>query len=344
MRDGADNAVIVCSIENVDPMGVHTGDSITVAPAQTLTDREYQAMRDAALACIRAIGVETGGSNVQFAVDPATGRHGPHRDEPARVAARRALASKATGFPIAKIAAMLAVGYRLDEIRNDITGETPGGVRADARLRRGEDPAVRVREVPRGRPGADDDDEVGGRGDGDRPDVHGGARQGAAGAGEGRRSDLGWRRSRTGDDAAATRSRSPRERRLRTASSAALAAGHTVDEVARPTRDRPLVRRPDRARSSSGARLAARATAATRPARASCARRSGTGSPTRGSPRLHGCRRRPTSGAAARRSGVRAGVQDRRHVRGRVRRAHAVPLLHLRGGDRGPRGATDRGW
>jgi carbamoyl-phosphate synthase large subunit len=124
MRDHADNAVIVCSIENVDPMGVHTGDSVTVAPQQTLTDREYQAMRDDALACLRAIGVETGGSNVQFAVDPATGRRVLIEMNP-RVSRSSALASKATGFPIAKIAALLAVGYRLDEIRNDITGETP---------------------------------------------------------------------------------------------------------------------------------------------------------------------------------------------------------------------------
>jgi carbamoyl-phosphate synthase large subunit len=124
MRDHADNAVVVCSIENVDPMGVHTGDSVTVAPQQTLTDREYQAMRDDALTCLRAIGVETGGSNVQFAVDPATGRRVLIEMNP-RVSRSSALASKATGFPIAKIAALLAVGYRLDEIRNDITGATP---------------------------------------------------------------------------------------------------------------------------------------------------------------------------------------------------------------------------
>jgi carbamoyl-phosphate synthase large subunit len=123
MRDGADNAVVVCSIENVDPMGVHTGDSVTVAPAQTLTDREYQLMRDHGLACIRAIGVETGGSNVQFAVNPADGRIVLIEMNP-RVSRSSALASKATGFPIAKIAAMLAVGFTLDEIRNDITGET----------------------------------------------------------------------------------------------------------------------------------------------------------------------------------------------------------------------------
>ncbi|HSL67069.1 MAG TPA: carbamoyl-phosphate synthase large subunit, partial [Actinomycetota bacterium] len=124
MRDAADNAVVVCSIENVDPMGVHTGDSITVAPQQTLTDREYQDMRDAALACIRAIGVETGGSNIQFAVSPRDGRMVVIEMNP-RVSRSSALASKATGFPIAKVAALLAVGYRLDEIANDITGQTP---------------------------------------------------------------------------------------------------------------------------------------------------------------------------------------------------------------------------
>jgi carbamoyl-phosphate synthase large subunit len=124
MRDRADNCVIICSIENFDPMGVHTGDSITVAPAQTLTDKEYQIMRDASFAVIREIGVETGGSNIQFSVDPKTGRMIVIEMNP-RVSRSSALASKATGFPIAKIAAKLAVGYTLDEIRNDITRETP---------------------------------------------------------------------------------------------------------------------------------------------------------------------------------------------------------------------------
>ncbi|UDY36195.1 carbamoyl-phosphate synthase large subunit [Dermatobacter hominis] len=124
MRDRADNCVVICSIENFDPMGVHTGDSITVAPAQTLTDVEYQQMRDAAFACIRRVGVETGGSNVQFAVDPNTGDQVVIEMNP-RVSRSSALASKATGFPIAKIAAKLAVGYTLDEIPNDITRKTP---------------------------------------------------------------------------------------------------------------------------------------------------------------------------------------------------------------------------
>ena len=124
MRDLHDNVVIICSIENFDPMGVHTGDSITVAPTQTLTDKEYQMMRDAAIAVIREIGVETGGSNIQFAVNPDNGRMVIIEMNP-RVSRSSALASKATGFPIAKIAAKLAVGYTLDEITNDITRETP---------------------------------------------------------------------------------------------------------------------------------------------------------------------------------------------------------------------------
>src|SRR3954447_22355250 len=124
IRDKADNVIIICSIENFDPMGVHTGDSITVAPAQTLTDREYQMMRDASIKVIREIGVETGGSNIQFAVDPADGRMIAIEMNP-RVSRSSALASKATGFPIAKIAAKLAVGYTLDELKNDITRETP---------------------------------------------------------------------------------------------------------------------------------------------------------------------------------------------------------------------------
>src|SRR5689334_7012890 len=124
MRDVRDNVVVVCSIENIDPMGVHTGDSVTVAPAMTLTDREYQRMRDTAIAIMRAVGVDTGGCNIQFAVEPRTGRMVVIEMNP-RVSRSSALASKATGFPIAKIAARLAIGYTLDEIPNDITGQTP---------------------------------------------------------------------------------------------------------------------------------------------------------------------------------------------------------------------------
>src|SRR5690606_3912380 len=123
MRDRRDNVVVVCSIENVDPMGVHTGDSVAVAPAMTLTDREYQAMRDLAIAVMREVGVDTGGCNIQFAVHPETGRMVVIEMNP-RVSRSSALASKATGFPIAKIAAKLAIGYTLDEIPNDITGRS----------------------------------------------------------------------------------------------------------------------------------------------------------------------------------------------------------------------------
>src|SRR4030081_3654843 len=124
VRDRRDNCIIICSIENVDPMGIHTGDSVTVAPALTLTDKEYQIMRDASIACLREIGVDTGGANIQFAVDPQTGGMVVIEMNP-RVSRSSALASKATGFPIAKIAARLAVGYTLEEIPNDITRVTP---------------------------------------------------------------------------------------------------------------------------------------------------------------------------------------------------------------------------
>ena len=124
VRDCKDNCIIVCSIENIDPMGIHTGDSITVAPAQTLTDKEYQRMRNAAIAVLQEIGVETGGSNVQFALDPHSERMIVIEMNP-RVSRSSALASKATGFPIAKVAAKLAIGYSLDELQNDITGITP---------------------------------------------------------------------------------------------------------------------------------------------------------------------------------------------------------------------------
>jgi carbamoyl-phosphate synthase large subunit len=143
MRDRKDNVVIICSIENFDPMGVHTGDSITVAPAQTLTDKEYQILRDQASAIIREIGVDTGGSNIQFAVHPETGRVVVIEMNP-RVSRSSALASKATGFPIAKIAAKLAVGYSLDEIPNDITKKTPACFEPSI------DPQIHVRKIPSG--------------------------------------------------------------------------------------------------------------------------------------------------------------------------------------------------
>ena len=202
MRDGADNVVIVCSIENIDPMGVHTGDSVTVAPQQTLTDRLYQKLRDQAIAVIRAVGVETGGSNVQFAVNPVTEEIIVIEMNP-RVSRSSALASKATGFPIAKIAARLAVGYsaRRDPQRHH--APHAGLLRARARLRGRQVAAVRVREVPGRRRDALDAHEVRRRGDGDRAHVPAGVREGDALARArrrpprpARRPTSCWRRSR----------------------------------------------------------------------------------------------------------------------------------------------------
>ena len=180
VRDKKDNCIIVCSIENLDPMGVHTGDSITVAPALTLTDKEYQIMRDASIAVLREIGVETGGSNVQFGVNPADGRMVVIEMNP-RVSRSSALASKATGFPIAKVAAKLAVGYTLDEIANDITGgATPASFEPTIDYVVTKIPRFRVREIPRRLNHADHLDEVGRRSDGDRPHVPGEPAKGAA--------------------------------------------------------------------------------------------------------------------------------------------------------------------
>ena len=176
MRDRNDNVVVVCSIENIDPMGVHTGDSVTVAPQQTLTDRQYQKLRDQAISVIRAVGVETGGSNIQFAVNPETDEIVVIEMNP-RVSRSSALASKATGFPIAKIAARLAVGYALEEIDNDITRVHAGELRADDRLRGGQVAALRLREVPGRRRLALDLHAVGRRGDGDRAHVQAGVRR-----------------------------------------------------------------------------------------------------------------------------------------------------------------------
>ena len=147
-------------LENIEPMGVHTGDSVTVAPALTLTDKEYQRMRDAARRIIRRVGIETGGSNIQFAVNPEDGRMVAIEMNP-RVSRSSALASKATGFPIAKIAAKLALGYRLDEIPNDITRLTPASFEPDDRLCGGQGAPLGVREVPQSRQDTDHPDEVG---------------------------------------------------------------------------------------------------------------------------------------------------------------------------------------
>ncbi len=215
MRDRNDNVVIICSIENVDPMGVHTGDSVTVAPAQTLTDPLYQELRDQAIKVIRAIGVETGGSNVQFAVDPESGEIVVIEMNP-RVSRSSALASKATGFPIAKMAAKLAVGYALEEIPNDITRATPASF----------EPTIDyvVTKIPRFAfekfPGADgpalDLHAERRRGDGDRPHLPRVLRQGDALARARRRRPSSptptrscWRRSRCPAPSASTRCSRP---------------------------------------------------------------------------------------------------------------------------------------
>ena len=179
MRDVADNFVVICSIENIDPMGVHTGDSITVAPALTLTDKEYQRMRDMGRRIIRRVGVETGGSNIQFAINPADGRIVAIEMNP-RVSRSSALASKATGFPIAKIAAKLALGYHLDEIPNDITRLTPASFEPTIDYIVVKFPRWNFEKFPQADPHADDADEVGGRGDGDRPHVQGSVPEGGA--------------------------------------------------------------------------------------------------------------------------------------------------------------------
>ena len=170
MRDTADNTVVVCSIENVDPVGVHTGDSITVAPALTLTDREYQNLRDIGIDIIRAVGVDTGGCNIQFAVDPANGRVIVIEMNP-RVSRSSALASKATGFPIAKIAAKLAIGYRLDEIPNDITKVTPASFEPTLDYVVVKVPRFAFEKFPAADTHPHDHHEVGRRGDGHRPQL-----------------------------------------------------------------------------------------------------------------------------------------------------------------------------
>jgi carbamoyl-phosphate synthase large subunit len=191
MRDGADNVVIVCSIENLDPMGVHTGDSITVAPAMTLTDREYQKMRDAAIRIIREVGVAAGGCNIQFAVNPATGEQLVIEMNP-RVSRSSALASKATGFPIARIGTKVAVGYRLDELPNDITRTTPASFEPVLDYVVVKIPRFAFEKFPQDQSPAHHPDEVGGRGDGDRADLQGSPAERPAGPGD-RPAGLGHR-------------------------------------------------------------------------------------------------------------------------------------------------------
>ncbi len=335
MRDTADNVVIICSIENLDPMGVHTGDSITVAPAMTLTDREYQKMRDLAIGIIRSVGVDTGGCNIQYAVNPEDGRLIVIEMNP-RVSRSSALASKATGFPIAKIAAKVAIGYTLDEIRNDITQRDPGVLRADARLRRRQGAAVRVREVPRRRHHADHPHEERRRGDGHRPQLHRGPPEGPAVAGEqGRGLRLrraGRRRRRAARDVAAI----PTDGRLRTVMDA-IRAGATPEQVFEHTTIDPwfvdqlfLIKEvADEVAAAPKLDLETLRLA-----------------------KRHGFSDAQVAGIRGMREDVVRGVrqalgpaarlQDGRHVRRRVRRHDALPLLVVRRGDRGGARASGR--
>ena len=228
--------MIVCSIENLDPMGVHTGDSITVAPAMTLTDREYQTMRDAAVAVIREIGVDAGGCNIQFAINPRDGEMIVIEMNP-RVSRSSALASKATGFPIARIGAKLAVGYRLDEIPNDITKTTPASFEPVLDYVVVKCPRFAFEKFAARQSAAHDADEVGRRVDGDRAHVQGSVPEGAARARDGPRRAGRSARGSSDDRLPTTRSRrcaarcASRRRSGSSRSSARSSAGMTIDEL-----------------------------------------------------------------------------------------------------------------
>ena len=225
MRDRNDNVVIICSIENVDPMGVHTGDSVTVAPAQTLTDPLYQELRDQAIKVIRAVGVETGGSNVQFAVNPETGEIVVIEMNP-RVSRSSALASKATGFPIAKIAAKLAVGYALEEIPNDITRATPASFEPTIDYVVTKIPRFAFEKFPGAEGGLTTHMKSRRRGDGDRAHLPRVLREGDALA----RARRAGRAARPTTRSCSTRSRSPSRRPLRPGAGG-LRRGIGVEEV-----------------------------------------------------------------------------------------------------------------
>ena len=259
VRDKKDNCIIVCSIENLDPMGVHTGDSITVAPAQTLTDKEYQIMRDASIAVLREVGVDTGGSNVQFAINPDDGRMIVIEMNPRVSRSLGAGVQGAPAFRSRRSRPSSRSAIRWTNCSNDITGGADAGVvRADHRLRRHQGAALRVREIQAGRRPPDDADEIGRRGDGDRPHVPGVAAEGAARA---RR-----RASTASTSRPSTRRRSPTSWRIRAPSGCGTsptrsAIGMTLEEVYAHTKIDPLVPGADqgdrryRARSSTSAQL-----------------------------------------------------------------------------------------
>ena len=325
MRDGHDNVVVVCSIENVDPMGVHTGDSVTVAPAMTLTDREYQQMRDLGIAILREVGVDTGGCNIQFAVDPTDGRLIVIEMNP-RVSRSSALASKATGFPIAKIAAKLAIGYTLDEILNDITRETPACFEPTLDYVVVKAPRFAFEKFP----GADPTLTTTMKSVGEAMSL---GRNFIEALGKVMRSlettragfwtgpdDEGW------VDEVLTRLRTPSRGsalRHRTRATARRDGRTSV----RGLRRRPVVRRADRGPCPAAERTARRAGARRRPAAAQQAPRT-VGPPDRGAANGTGRRGgRPRAATAPRHPPC---VQDRRHLRGGVRGQDALPLQQLR--------------
>ena len=330
VRDKADNCIIVCSIENIDPMGVHTGDSITVAPALTLTDKEYQMMRDASIAVLREIGVETGGSNVQFAVNPADGRLVVIEMNP-RVSRSSALASKATGFPIAKVAARLAVGYTLDEIENDITGgATPAAF----------EPTIDyvVTKIPRFAfekfPGADDTLTTSMKSVGEVMAI---GRTFAESLQKALRSletgltgldDIELEGLGQGDDKNVIRAalgRPTPDRLLKVAQ--ALRLGVDPAQVHASCKYRSVVPRPDAGdRRPGGARQGARPAEVGR----ADARPEGDGLLRRPPRQARRQDARPTSARTAHALKVRAGVQAHRHLRGRVRLADRLHVFDLR--------------
>ncbi len=284
VRDKNDNCIIICSIENLDPMGVHTGDSITIAPALTLTDKEYQIMRDASIAVLREIGVETGGSNVQFAVNPGRRAPGHHRDEPAGVAL---LGARLEGDRLpdrqGRGQARGRLHARRDRQRHHRRRDA-GELRADHRLRRHQDSALRVREIPRRRPGADHVDEIGRRGDGDRPHLPGEPAEGAAlardRADRARRGDHRGCRPRRRPQRDPRRARDP-DPRPPAAGGASHAARHVGPAHPRRLQDRSLVPRRDQGHRRDGSARSRRR--ACRRARPRSAASRPWGSRTRGS-------------------------------------------------------------
>ena len=329
MRDRIDNIVIVCSIENLDPMGVHTGDSITVAPALTLTDREYQKMRDLAIAIIRAVGVDTGGCNIQYAVNPADGRLIVIEMNP-RVSRSSALASKATGFPIAKIAAKVAIGYTLDEIPNDITRETPASF----------EPTLDyvVVKVPRFAfekfPEADPTLTTHMKSVGEAMAIGRNfteALQKALRSLESKHAPFDWHKEfvELDKDALLAEVAVPHDGRLKKVMDA-IRAGATPEEVFEATKIDPWFL--DQLALINEVAVQLIDAAELTPDLLRLAKRHGFSDEQIGKIRGLSRRRRPRRAPRPRHP---AGLQDRRHLRGRVRRPDALPLLVLRRGDRG---------